>query len=61
MKDTGDNLQIMDRVQKLLKTTSACDNFLKMQLKINKSKKKSTFFFKMRKEASNIEMLNMPR
>ena len=37
------NLDIMGRVQKLLQKALVYENFLKIQLKINKSKNKDTF------------------
>ena len=53
-----DHLQIMCRVQKMVKRALACENFLKIQLKINKFEKHGTLFLKMRKVACNIWTLN---
>ena len=51
----------MGRIGKLLKKAFAHENVLKIQFKINKSKKKGTFFLKTRNIASDILMLNYPR
>ena len=40
------------------KRTHEYKNFLKIQLRINKSEKKVTFYLKMRKLASKIQVLN---
>ena len=55
---SGDNLDIMDDVLKLLKRTLTLENFQKLQLKVNKCAKKSIISLKMRNVASNIWMLN---
>lgn len=44
----GDNIEIMDRVQKLLRGAHAHEN-LKIELGINKSKKESSFYLEVRK------------
>ena len=51
-------LEIIDRVEKLIKRALAYENLLHMQLTINKSKKKGTFSLKMRKVVSNIQKLS---
>ena len=48
----------MGRVEKLLKSALVHENFLDIQHKINKFKKKSVFSLNMRKLASDIWMLN---
>ena len=55
---SGDNLDIMDNVLKLLKRAVTLENFQKLQLKVNKCAKKSIISLKMRNVASNIWMLN---
>lgn len=45
----GDNIEIMDRVQKLLRVAHAHENFLKTELGINKSMKESSFYLEVRK------------
>ena len=40
------------------KRTHEYKNFLKIQLRINKSEKKVTFYLKIRKLASKIQVLN---
>ena len=48
----------MDRVQKLLKSACADENFFKTQLKIDKSHKNDNFISKMIRLVSNMQMLN---
>ena len=57
MVPVEDNLENMERVWKLLKRAHAQENFLKIGLGIIKSEKKN-FYLKMRKLASNVQMLN---
>ena len=54
-------LEIMKRVRKMLKRALAHENFLKMQLRINRPEKKGTFFLKVRKVASDIFTSNKVR
>ena len=53
-----DNLEILSRVRKLLKRALTHENFLKIELKINKYEKKDTVFLKMENEMSKYLMLN---
>ena len=57
MVPVEDNLENMERVWKLLKRAHAQENFLKIGLGIIKSEKKN-FYLKMRKLASDVQMLN---
>ena len=53
----GNGLEIMGRARKLSERVLAHENLLKIQLQVNKSEKKGTFFLKMRKVASDIRTL----
>ena len=48
---SGDNLQIVSRVRKLLKSSLAPENFLKIQFKSNKPKKKGHFLLEYKKSS----------